>query len=192
MNLRLALEQQSQRNPNSCALLWAGRGPLTYSRLLGHCHRIVADLNRVGISRGDRVAVVLPNGPEMAACFLAVAIGASCAPLNPLYREREFEFYFKDLAPRALIVEEGGVSPAIAIAESMGIRVLRLRASTADAAGIFTLSLDDSDSSPTPVFANDGDEALVLHTSGTTARPKMVALTQANLTASARSIAASL
>ena len=192
MKIRLALGEQSQRNPDSFGVLSLGRKPLTYARLLSHCDRVIADLNGAGISRGDRVAVVLPNGPEMAVCFLAVAMGASCAPLNPHYREREFEFYLSDLAPRALIVEEGTDSPAIAVAESLGIRVIRLKAATDDAAGIFTLDLPHSDSSPAPSYGEEGDEALVLHTSGTTARPKMVPLTQANLTASARSIAASL
>src|SRR5271154_4271406 len=192
MKIRLALDEQSQRNPDSFGVLSLGRKPLTYARLLSHCGRVVADLNGAGISRGDRVAVVLPNGPEMAVCFLAVTMGASCAPLNPLYREPEFEFYLSDLAPRALIVEEGTDSPAIAVARSLGIRVIRLKAATDDAAGIFTLDLPHSDSSPAPSYGQEGDEALVLHTSGTTARPKMVPLTQATLTASARSIAASL
>ena len=192
MDIRQALEEQSQQNSNSFALLSLARTPLTYSRLLTQCYRVVTDLNHAGISRGDRVAIVLPNGPEMAACMLAVAMGASCAPLNPDYRRSEFEFYLTDLAPRALIVEEEADLPAIAVAESLGIRVIRLRPETADAAGIFTLDLEQAPANVTPAFAQAGDEALVLHTSGTTARPKMVPLTQANLVASARNIAGSL
>ena len=156
MKIRLALGEQSQRNPDSFGVLSLGRKPLTYARLLSHCDRVIADLNGAGISRGDRVAVVLPNGPEMAVCFLAVAMGASCAPLNPLYREREFEFYLSDLAPRALIVEEGTDSPAIAVAKSLGIRVIRLKPATDDAAGIFTLDLPHSDSSPGAVIRRGG------------------------------------
>src|SRR3984885_14348362 len=180
MKIRLALGEQSQRYPDSFAVLSLGRKPLTYARLLSHCDRVIVDLNGAGISRGDRVAVVLPNGPEMAVCFLAVAMGASCAPLNPLYREREFEFYLSDLAPRALIVEEGTDSPAVEVAKALGIRVIRLKPATEDAAGIFTLDLTQSDSSSAPMFAEDGDEALVLHTSGTTGRPKVPPLTRAN------------
>ncbi len=192
MDIRQALEEQSQQNSNSFALLSLARTPLTYSRLLTQCYRVVTDLNHAGISRGDRVAIVLPNGPEMAACMLAVAMGASCAPLNPDYRRSEFEFYLSDLAPRVLIVQEGADLPAIAVAESLGIRVIRLRPETADAAGIFTLDLEQAPANVAPAFAQAGDEALVLHTSGTTARPKMVPLTQANLVASARNIAGSL
>src|SRR5262249_12680686 len=60
------------------------------------------------------------------------------------------------------------------------------------ATGTFALDLPPAPVNVTPMFAQPGDEALVLHTSGTTARPKMVPLTQANLAVSARSIAASV
>src|SRR3984957_21109761 len=150
MDIHHALEGHAQQNP---ALLALERAPLTYSRLLTHCNRVLADLNRAGISRGDRVAVVLPNGPEMAACLLAVTMGASCAPLNPDYRRSEFEFYLSDLAPRALIVEAGADLPAFAGAERLGIRVIGLRPSTGDGAGIFTLDLEPAPANVMPVFA---------------------------------------
>ena len=188
----MVLEEQARQNPNNLALLSLDRAPITYSRLVTHCHRVITDLNRASISRGDRVAVVLPNGPEMAACLLALTAGASCAPLNPNYRRAEFEFYLSDLSPRALIVQDGADLPAIAVAESLGIRVIRLHPSTSDAAGIFTLDLDPAPDTATPIFAQPGDEAFVLHTSGTTARPKMVPLTHANLAASLDNIIATL
>jgi oxalate---CoA ligase len=192
MDILRALREGAQLNADSFALLSLERVPLTYPRLLTHCYRVIADLNQAGISRGDRVAVVLPNGPEMAACVVAIAMGASCAPLNPNYRRSEFEFYLSDLAPRALIVQESADLPAIAVAESLGMRVIRLRPSTADAAGIFTLDLPPAPANATPVFAQPGDEALVLHTSGTTARPKMVPLTHSNLAATIDNIIATL
>ena len=58
------------------------------------------------------VAIVLPNGPEMASAFVAIAAGAATAPLNPAYREPEFEFYLSDLGAKALVVAEGDDSPA--------------------------------------------------------------------------------
>ena len=54
-----------------------------------------------------RVAIVLPNGPEMAVAFVGVAAAAICAPLNPAYSRSEFEFYLADLNPKALIVQSG-------------------------------------------------------------------------------------
>src|SRR5208283_100299 len=169
MKIRLALDEQSRRNSDSFGVLSLGREPLTYARLLSHCDRVIADLNGAGISRGDRVAVVLPNGPEMAVCFLAVTMGASCAPLNPTYRRSEFEFYLSDLAPSALIVQDGIESPSIEVAQARGIRVIRLRPSTHQEAGIFTLDFGGPITAAAPKFAQDADEALVLHTSGTTA-----------------------
>ena len=59
-----------------------GRAPLTYGGLRALIERTVAALNRVGVGRGDRVAIVLPNGPEMAASFVAVASGATTAPMR--------------------------------------------------------------------------------------------------------------
>ena len=95
MDIHQALQEWSQRNPDSFAFLSLDRDPLTYLRLLTHCYRVMADLNHAGISRGDRVAVVLPNGPEMAACMLAVAMGASCAPLNPAIGAASLSFTYR-------------------------------------------------------------------------------------------------
>ena len=81
--------------------------PMTYAGLRSLVDRTVAKLNELGVGRGDRVAIVLPNGPEMAAAFLCVAAGAAAAPLNPAYREDEFDFYLSDLDAKALIVEVG-------------------------------------------------------------------------------------
>src|SRR5690348_17108943 len=72
------------------------RQPLSYEGLRSLAARTVSDLNKIGIGRGDRVAIVLPNGPEMASSFIAIASGATTAPLNPAYRAEEFEFYLSD------------------------------------------------------------------------------------------------
>ena len=69
--------------------------------------RTGAALNAVGVGRGDRVAIVLANGPEAASAFLSVACYAVTAPLNPSYRTEEFAFYLSDLKARALIVQQG-------------------------------------------------------------------------------------
>ena len=103
MTLHRMLKEQATRDPLRSALLAPGRRPLSYRRLLHQCQQIVSQLNAAGIGCGDRLAVVLSNGPDMAGAFLALAMGAACAPLNPSYREAEFEFYLDDLRPRALI-----------------------------------------------------------------------------------------
>jgi acyl-CoA synthetase (AMP-forming)/AMP-acid ligase II/acyl carrier protein len=153
---------------------------------------MVRRLNQLGIGRGDRVAIVLPNGPEMALAMLCVASGAAAAPLNPAYRSAEFEFYLKDLAPKAVIVAQGQDSPARAVAASQGVPVLDLAGAADVRDCAFALNGLPRGTAVDTGFANTDDPALLLHTSGTTSRPKLVVLTHANLCASARNIAASM
>ncbi|HZD25467.1 MAG TPA: AMP-binding protein, partial [Alphaproteobacteria bacterium] len=137
---------------------------------------------------------VLPNGPEMAAAFVAVAGGATTAPLNPAYRTDEFDFYLGDLTAKALIVLRGEDSPARAVATQRGIPVLDLVPDGTGPAGSFTLEGADGPlaGGGEAALAGASDVALILHTSGTTSRPKMVPLSQANICASARHIGATL
>ena len=100
--------------------------PLSYAGLRALIDRTVRSLNELGIGRGDRVAIVLPNGPEMATAFLCVASAATSAPLNPAYKQDEFEFYLEDLKAKALIVEAGSESPALRAAEKLGVAVITL------------------------------------------------------------------
>ncbi|MGJ3264680.1 MAG: acyl--CoA ligase [Salinarimonas sp.] len=150
-------------------------------------------LNSAGIGRGDRVAIVLPNGSEMAAAFVGIAQTAATAPLNPAYRAEEFDFYLSDLRARALVVAEGYDGPALAAAASHGVGVLRLRSDPERGAGAFTLRAETpTDRAVDTELPRRDDVALILHTSGTTSRPKIVPLSQANLAASARHIATAL
>jgi acyl-CoA synthetase (AMP-forming)/AMP-acid ligase II len=173
------------------ALTAPGRKALTYGALRALCAATSARLEAIGIGRGDRVAIVLPNGPEMAACFVALAASVTAAPLNPAYRADEFDFYLGDLRARALLVLAGSAGPAREVAASQGIAIIEMV--PGEAAGSFELVTDSRLDSPGPKGAAlAGDIALVLHTSGTTSRPKIVPLSQANVAASAYHIARSL
>jgi oxalate---CoA ligase len=166
--------------------------PLTYGALRALIDRTTASLNALGVGRGDRVAIVLPNGPEMATAFLAVASSATSAPLNPAYHQDEFEFYMRDLSAKALIIEAERPSPAIAAAKKLGVALMTLTVETQAGAGEFRLAGTPTGAAERPGPAEPKDIALILHTSGTTSRPKIVPLTHANIWASARSVAASL
>src|SRR5262249_44803270 len=111
------LESQAERAPNAIAIAAPRRPPLTYGRLRTHIGQVVKTLNAMGLGRNDRVALVLPNGPKMAVAFLAIAAGATSAPLNPAYQANEFDFYLSDLHAKALLIQSGIDSPAIAVAQ---------------------------------------------------------------------------
>src|SRR5512146_475519 len=178
--------------PMAPALLAPGRPPLNYGQLLSQLHRIGAALASAGVAHEDRVAIVLPNGPEMAVAALATAAYAACAPLNPAYGEDELRFYLGDLRPKALILPESHSGPARAVAAEFGIPCLDARWTETEPAGSFELrGLDRSTHAAAPPRGDD-EVSLVLHTSGTTSRPKIVPLTQRNICRSAANIASSL
>jgi acyl-CoA synthetase (AMP-forming)/AMP-acid ligase II len=170
------------------ALVAPGRKPLTFGDLRATVDRLSGQLCALDIERGDRVAIVMPNGPDMAIAFLAVASCAAAAPLNPKYRSDELQYYMTDLGVKALITRDGDATEA----------------GSAAAAGTLRLSVDGeggdlglrvrgepvADHAPEPARA--GDLALLLHTSGTTSRPKIVPLTHHNLCTSAQHITACL
>ena len=168
--------------------------PLTWHALRELAARTIDAVNAMGIGRGDRVAMVLRNGPEMAAAFPCLATGVATAPLNPGYREDELDFYLGDLSPKALVVEAGVDSPARKVAAKLAIPVVELHPEPAKGAGAFRLEAPATlrGKAKSPGTGKGEDIALLLHTSGTTARPKLVPLTQSNLSASARHIAAAL
>lgn len=168
----------------------AGRSWLTYDGLRTLSDQVAASLDAMGIGAGDRVAIVLPNGPEMATAFVTICQAATTAPLNPAYREDEFSFYLEDLTAKAVVLAEGDRGPAYDAAIKLGIPIIWLSVPDGSAAGYFRLSSDArGDASRRP----DADDiALILHTSGTTSRPKIVPLLHANLAASAQHIRDSL
>ena len=176
---------------NHAAISSPGGVPLSYGALRTLVADTVKALRSRGIQPNDRVAYVLDNGPEAATTFLSVAAGATAAPLNPAYRADEYEFYLSDLRAKLLIVAKGKDSASIDVASKLGVPVARLVASPEKGAGSFTLEFSEGGSVASPAgadFASPDDIALVLHTSGTTSRPKIVPLSQRNVCASARNV----
>jgi oxalate---CoA ligase len=194
------------QEPTSDAIYSMFREPLSYGALTRQIQRTASFLRSCGLGRGDRVGIVLPNGPEMGTAFLSIASCSSAAPLNPGYREDEFKFYLSDLKAGAIVIASGMDTPARLVAEKMGILVIELT-TRGVCSGEFDLNIvssgrlenqaqvtDKSDKSDEGVaeFALPDDIALILHTSGTTSRPKIVPLTQSNLIASAGNIVSTL
>ena len=162
------------------------RSTLTHGALNEQIKVVGGELAALNIGADDRVAIVLPNGPLMASAFVCMSPWCATAPLNPAYKRDEFEFYLNDLDTKLLIVEAGSSSPVVDVAHKLGIRVVELQ--EREHAGAFSLG-----HGPIAVENRRDDAiALILHTSGTTSRPKMVPLTQINLAASAKNISQTL
>jgi len=171
-----------------------GQMDVNFKNLRAFITLTVSELNKMGIGRNDRVAIVLNNGPEMALAFLSIASGCTSAPLNAGYRADEFEFYLEDLKAKALIVQAQTSSPAIEVAEKLGVAIIELHPTPECGAGTFSLKLrsDKKLKLKQGGWSQAEDVALILHTSGTTSRPKIVPLSQKNVCASAGNIANTL
>ncbi len=186
-SLLALIERSAETATHGPALLAPDQPPLSYAALADSVRTAGPSLRERGVGRGDRVAIVLPNGAAMATAFLGVASHATAAPLNPAYREAELDFYLSDLGARALLTSDDLDTPARHVARNRGIPVLNL----VSYGNEDPFQLEGEGGSPSDDGAPEaGDVALVLHTSGTTSRPKQVPLTQQNLVASARHIQA--
>ena len=157
----------------------------THGELRETAERLGRSLAAAGVAPGDAVAMSLPNGPEIVAAFLgAVAAGAAAAPLNQAYTREEFSAYLEDLQPSAMLFLRGEESAARAACTALGVRQLELT-------GGRTAELGLGDGAASSAAPRDPEAvALLLHTSGTTSKPKGVPIRQRNLAASARAVAA--
>lgn len=186
MNLKSLRDLLEQGSGSSTAIAVAGGAPqVTYDQLRHQVDHLTVKLKQLGIGRSDRVAIALPNGLEMIVSFLAAAIAGTAAPLNPAYKLEEFRFYLEDTGSRALIVPPGSADVARGAAGNRAI-IIEVEA---DSKGEVRFSSETSKSGVDSILPNLDDIALVLHTSGTTSKPKRVPLSHGNLLTSARTVA---
>ena len=178
----------NQQNDNLIFLTSEKNEKLSYGEFKIFNEKISRQLAATNVKNNDRAAIVLPNGPLMASSFLSISSYMSAAPLNPSYKQEEFEFYLDDLKPKFLLVEPNSKSLAVIAAKNLNIPVFEMRISDNQPLGTFEL-FDKENDYKNP---NDDDEALVLHTSGTTSRPKIVPLSNLNIFTSAVNISKSL
>ena len=170
------------------ALLAPGRPALSYRQLRANVAELAAQLNGFGLGRGDRIAIAMGNGPEIILAFFAAALCGTAAPLNPKYKQDEFAFYYEDIHAKALITlpDTHAAGPRRRHARHgdhqryAAMPMARCNSSCEQGAG-----------APHPAeLAQPDDVAMILHTSGTTSRPKRVPIRHRNLAASASNIIA--
>ncbi len=176
-----------QGAPDQQAVVVPNRVSLSYRRLRDLVEEAAHALAAQGVGRGDRVTMVFPNGPEAILLFVAASMVGTACPLNAAYKEDEFRFYLEDVGARHLLVPPGEAEAARRAMPAGGTVIEaaldgdgRLHLNGAGA-GKRRDSLD---------LSTAGDIGLVLHTSGTTSRPKKVPLLNENLTASVANIIA--
>jgi len=183
-----------------------GRKPLSLKALKAFC--ISDEVEVLGLERTDRLCTAIPNGPEAAVCFFAFALRCTFAPLNIGLSRDEYEFEFLDLPAKALVVQDKGTlseedqthtGNAVGVARKAKVEKMLELFPSKDIAGLFTLKKHTAGrplkgaplGNPLTSVKRD-DLALVLHTSGTTKKPKIVPLTHANIACGAMCIASTV
>ncbi len=183
----MILDLLESGDPSRIAISIAGGGPaVTYDRLRQQVDALAAKLSQLGLGRSDRIAMALPNGLEVIASFLAASTVGTAAPLNPAYTRDEFKFYLEDTGAQALVLPSNGADEARAAA---GEDVMIIEADLDRDGRVQFSSEGNTGGGRARDYPNANDTALILHTSGTTSRPKRVPLSHANLMTSARNVA---
>ncbi len=168
------------------ALVAPEKPSLTYARMRANVVALAAQLNGMGLGQGDRIAIAMGNGPEMILAYCGTTLCGTAAPLNPNYKQDEFAFYFDDTNAKALITLPGTLPAAHAAAtDSMTI----IEALPQPDGTLALKAIKNMRPARPEALARPDDIAMILHTSGTTSRPKRVPIRHRNLAASARNIA---
>ena len=149
---------------------------LTYAEFDAAAARVATLLEQAGIEAGDRVGIMLPNTPAFAiALFGIIYRGAIAVPMNPLLKSREVAYYLSNSGAKAIFATPLFADEANAGADEVGAQCWLV-----DDAALAELT-KDLPAQEAPVERDDDDVAVILHTSGTTGKPKGAMLTHGNL-----------
>lgn len=178
------IRSRARQGPASAALLAPGRATLDYGGLYAQLREAGTALNEGGVGQGDRVALLMSNGPEAASAFLAVSCFATAVPVNPVFGADELRGLLRDMRIGALLADLSHDPLAQALAAEFDAALFTLKVAPDSAAGCFTLirrSVQRAVSRREP--CDPGADALLLQTSGTTGRSRVVPLTHENIMA---------
>jgi long-chain acyl-CoA synthetase len=162
-----------------------------WAELRERADRLASGLGSLGLAPGDPVALVLPNVPDFATGFFAVArMGGIVVPLNPQFKRAELEFHFREAGVRAVVTDEATLESCRSIVSGWDDSV-RLLCAGRGSGGVVSLEALIADHSPATVDRSSPDAPAVFqYSSGSTGRPKRVPRTHRNLRLEADSIVA--
>ncbi len=213
--LQRFLDDAAAKFPDRVAITFLGK-PITYGRLLQSCNAFARGLMELGVRKGDRVALYLPNVPHIVIGYYgAFKAGAICVPTNPLYTERELSYQVKDSGAKVLVTLDldltlskvkavkdsagiekvivGRVSDYLPFPKSLLYPVVKRKDLTevpAESAYVHFRDLAGTEGASPPEVAVDAkDPAVLMYTGGTTGVSKGAVLTHANLVANTRHFA---
>jgi oxalate---CoA ligase len=177
------LRQLVTRSDDHPALVVPESGTsLSYAALQRALDRAAGRLAALGVGEGDAVALAAANGPALVVAFLAVAArGAAAAPLNPALGIAELTAELEDLRVSRLLHDGAGTAATAAAQAGVPASVFACEDGLLD--------VDGHTGDPLPEVGSPDALALLLHTSGTTSKPKTVPIRQRNLVASTAAVA---
>jgi long-chain acyl-CoA synthetase len=159
----------------------AGERRMTYAELDRAVDGVAAGLHALGVRRGDRVAIVLPNGADAAiAIYGVLRAGGAFLPLNPSIKADKLAYVLADSGAETVICAHDASGPAVEAAETTPCvrRVIGSGGRVGDLPSLGELAAGPATPPPAALTV---DLAAVIYTSGSTGRPKGVTLTHANM-----------
>jgi oxalate---CoA ligase len=177
----LELEKRAAQTPHAIALAAPGREPLTYSGLWSNVAATSSAFLQAGIHSGGVAALALPSGPAFVTATLTITLQSACAPLDLGLTRDESRLYLPRIGAATLVFEEGQSSPVVEVAQELGMRLIGIRSSPDDPAGVFGIDCVEGPAEQKP--GRQTDAALLLLTSATTDLPKLVPWSRSNIRA---------
>jgi long-chain acyl-CoA synthetase len=189
MNLFEVLLQTTQRKPDQTALIFRDQS-IPYGHLLAAVSGVAKGFKELGVEKGDRVAILLPNVPQFVMAYYACqALGAIAVPANPLLKPDELRYIYNDAGVKAAVT----IPPLAEVLQAVKPQVASLQhllMAGGEAPGFlsFDAMWQQSAPVPTPPELNPREHpAVFLYTSGTTGFPKGCMLSHRNLIANCES-----
>ncbi|AGT31801.1 hypothetical protein M493_07580 [Geobacillus genomosp. 3] len=177
-----------QQVPESKEVAFDGYRRMTYKELVDHVESMAATLASLGIQKGDRVIVCLPNWNEFLVIYFSLArLGAILVPCNPRYGEEELMYILENSkATAAFLMGEFGHIDLFASHTGAGSSLNHIFTVRFQQKGCYSfedlIELGKRLPAAPPVAVDAGEDVFsILYTSGTTGKPKGVMLTHQNV-----------